>query len=875
MKLTELQDWLLTEGLEPDLTLLGRLAVLNELGGIKISDDLVDQLKSINWERLLLGGCVLARSTERRFEEAALRIATGAVSLSKEDLAADAGAILFEKLSNRRATKLAETKAMIKPGLLQRLGIANRMDAMFREVDNTILIESSGEFIDANKFQQEFWLASNKNKTAWISASAPTASGKTYVVLRWLLDQLKAGDAKVAVYLAPTRALVAEIEDSLKKLSKRYGLDIEVTSLPLRSLQTDALNANRKIIFVFTQERLHLFANVASEEFQVQLLVVDEAHKVGDRLRGVILQEAQERITRHNPECKVVFLSPATQNPALLLEDAPTGIATVPVDSDTPTVLQNVIFASQVPRKPTQWRLELRHGDATEFLGELILPNRPTGFTKRLAFISAAISQAGGTLIYANGASEAEEIAFLVSQLIPKVDKKAVDLELKALSQLAKKGVHESYQLAPLVEQGVAFHYGNMPTLIRTEIERLFRAGKIKFLVCTSTLIEGVNLSCRTIVLRGPRKGRGKPMNAHDFWNLAGRAGRWGDEFQGNIICIDPANVVAWPTGVPKRTRYPIQRETDDVMKRTGELCEFIERRLSADSADLLKGPQYEQVMAYLLTTFLRDGSLTNAAFAKRRGVVEVAALNASLQTISKKIRIPAALASRHPGVSAASMQLLLDYFTKRDKPVEELLPAPPESDDAYARLIKIMYRVNSYMFPAFSPAGLVPLHALVTIEWMRGLSLAAIISARIRYHKKREESVPLPRLIRDTMELVEQTARFRAPKYIAAYMDVLSLHLDEIGRKELISEEMDFGLMLEFGLSTRTLISLMELGLSRMSAVSLYELIASDSLSQAECIDWVRDNFANLEGLDVPVTILSEVKEKLLREPDMGVGAS
>ena len=65
-------------------------------------------------------------------------------------------------------------------------------------------------------------------------------------------------------------------------------------------------------------------------------------------------------------------------------------------------------------------------------------------------------------------------------------------------------------KLVPLVERGVAFHYGNMPSLIRLEVERLFRSGKIRFLICTSTLIEGVNLSCRTIVLRGPRKGIGK-----------------------------------------------------------------------------------------------------------------------------------------------------------------------------------------------------------------------------------------------------------------------------------------------------------------------------------------------------------------------------
>ena len=118
-----------------------------------------------------------------------------------------------------------------------------------------------------------------------------------------------------------------------------------------------------------------------------------------------------------------------------------------------------------------------------------------------------------------------------------------------------------------------------MPSLIRLEVERLFRSGKIRFLVCTSTLIEGVNLSCRTIVLRGPRKGIGHPMEAHDFWNLAGRAGRWGDEFQGNIICIDPQNATAWPCGVPERARYPIKRESDAVIELGDSLADYLDRR--------------------------------------------------------------------------------------------------------------------------------------------------------------------------------------------------------------------------------------------------------------------------------------------------------
>ena len=117
-------------------------------------------------------------------------------------------------------------------------------------------------------------------------------------------------------------------------------------------------------------------------------------------------------------------------------------------------------------------------------------------------------------------------------------------------------------------------------------------------LVCTSTLIEGVNLSCQTIVLRGPRKGIGHPMEAHDFWNLAGRAGRWGDEFQGNIICIDPQNAQAWPDGVPERAGFPIKRESDAVIEQGDSLADYLDRRATTDLADFEDPNQFEQVAA-------------------------------------------------------------------------------------------------------------------------------------------------------------------------------------------------------------------------------------------------------------------------------------
>ncbi len=468
------------------------------------------------------------------------------------------------------------------------------------------------------------------------------------------------------------------------------------------------------------------------------------------------------------------------------------------------------------------------------------------------------------TLVYANGAAESEEVAHLISQLLPQGG--APDPELVDLADLARKGVHPNFMLAPLVERGVAFHYGNMPSLIRLEVERLFRLGKIRFLVCTSTLIEGVNLSCRTIVLRGPRKGKGHPMEPHDFWNLAGRAGRWGDEFQGNIICIDPHDSAAWPTGgVPARARYPIKRESDAVLERGDGMADYLDRRAITALAELKDAEEFEPVGSYLLATYLRLGSISQAGLAKRHDPATITRLDQSLAGLASRIEIGAEMAGHHPGVSALGLQHLLDAFRGYEGNVENLLPAAVDSQDSYDRFVTIMRRINQHLFAAFLPEGLIPLHALIVVQWLKGFSLAAIIKRNIDYHIRNSKSYKLPALIRHTMELVEQNARFRAPKYFSAYMEVLNLHLREIGREGLIDHGLDIGTQLEFGVSSQTLLSLMGLGLSRMSAVALYEKIARDDLSKEECLAWVAERESQFEGMDIPAIILREIREKLL----------
>ena len=106
------------------------------------------------------------------------------------------------------------------------------------------------------------------------------------------------------------------------------------------------------------------------------------------------------------------------------------------------------------------------------------------------------------------------------------------------LATFLRHEVHPEYRLAGFVKKRVAFHYGNMPQIIRGRIEELLRDRHLRFVCCTSTLLQGMNLPAKNIFVEDPKKGKGSPMKKGDFWNLVGRAGRLSKEFEGSVFCI-------------------------------------------------------------------------------------------------------------------------------------------------------------------------------------------------------------------------------------------------------------------------------------------------------------------------------------------------
>jgi hypothetical protein len=141
-----------------------------------------------------------------------------------------------------------------------------------------------------------------------------------------------------------------------------------------------------------------------------------------------------------------------------------------------------------------------------------------------------------------------------------------------------KEAIHPKYALAETVLHGVGFHYGDMPTLLRKTLEEQFDSGVLNYLISTSTLLHGVNLPARNLFLYRPFKGANRPLGSVDFWNLAGRAGRLGREFAGNVFLIDYDSWDSEPLFGPRRQRV-ISALTCHLTETPDDLIAYIHDR--------------------------------------------------------------------------------------------------------------------------------------------------------------------------------------------------------------------------------------------------------------------------------------------------------
>lgn len=778
-------------------------------------------LKGIDWNNLLSISSILCQSNKIEHLDAALRICQTILSEpTTKEIQRNAAAVILERLTVTPAVDLAIQRSYLKSDFKDNLPFSLRLAVARDNIENSIVVNSQVQSI--NKFQREVYDVQSVSES--ISISAPTSAGKSFILYQIVLDRLLEGEINI-VYIVPTRALISQVESDLRILLKANELSsVNITSVPQEST---GVGSN---VLIFTQERLHWALTRGLT--RVDLIIVDEAQKIDDANRGILLQEKLEEVITLNENIRIIFSSPFTSNPQLLLNSFNSPGRKEVVNTQFVSVNQNLIFCNQVPRNVELWTMSLTLPGRSFDLGTVKLDGRPGAgdFKKLVFFILASTVNDSGNLIYANGAAEAEKISLILSGVLPK---KEVPGRITELIKLIKKTIHPKYSLVTVLEKGVAFHYGNMPLLIRQEIENLFRDGFIKYLICTSTLLEGVNLPAKTIFIRNPRRGKGRPMTESDFWNLAGRAGRLGKQASGNIICIEPSSWDVPPN--PNKFKQTIKKAIDIVERDKGDaLIAFISNKAPREDAE--RNPDLEYAFGYYYRKFVR-GELNRQTFFFDRLRIELASLKDT-------ITLPDNIIIRNPGVSPIAQQALLNEFYRKEN-IDELLPVYPEDEKATDEYISLIARIGRTL--SFYPPPLNFARAILVTNWMKGDTLAEIIRATYAYYqrtnkKKGGKAKGLPTVIRECMERVENFVRFQFAKDAGCYIDILRYFYQTKERPDLLERLPDLSLWLEFGVSEGSQISLLSLGLSRSTVNEIGSLLPNSEMDKATALDWLKN---------------------------------
>lgn len=385
---------------------------------------------------------------------------------------------LLLKLLEQREKIPADFNPIIAT-LLSRLGLFPYVEKIEKNFIETLNYEfHRSENLKEIVFHSEQFKASlhlKREKSLILSAS--TSFGKSLLIQEIIASK----KYKNIVIIEPTLALIDEMRDKLKHFENDYKIIFS------KSQQLDERN-----IFLFTQERVIEYENLPSIDF----FVIDEFYKLSFEQdeRGSILNHAFYYLLKHTRN--YYLLGPKIDGIPFEFEEKNNAVFYY-TDYETVNVERTYL-----PKKS--------HSELEKLLSQLSDP----------------------TLVYLSGPGTVETSAKKFSKSFNESNYASNHAEI--ISWI-KSNVHEEWGLISLLEKGIAFHHGELPRHISKYIVRSFNEGHIKYLFCTSTLIEGVNTSAKNVVVYDNKKGRSNLLTKFDMNNIAGRAGRMGRYFNGNV----------------------------------------------------------------------------------------------------------------------------------------------------------------------------------------------------------------------------------------------------------------------------------------------------------------------------------------------------
>jgi superfamily II DNA/RNA helicase len=718
-----------------------------------------------------------------------------------------------------------------------------------REIENSVSHFEGGQ-IALTDFQ--FDLFSALERSSSVSVSAPTSAGKSFVMGLDLVRRLKKGGPACVVYVVPTRALIREVSTTIREQLREANLE----SVPVRSVPfpIEKEKAQQGAVYVLTQERLMSLLHAPQGKPWITALVVDEAQGIQDKGRGIILQSAIEAVLRLSPNAEVIFASPLIKNPEYLLSLFGRNKDDVAFTETLSPVSQNLILVSQVHNKKHQASFELLLKSERLDLGvrKLEFPLRGVKFSQHAALAIAVTRDDEATILFANRAADTESLAEAL--IVGKEAPTDLHPKIEEFIDFLRSEVHPEYPLIRMLPHGVSFHYGDMPTIVRARIEDLFKENLLKFVCCTSTLLQGVNLPARHIIIENPKRGSSKPMQRSDFLNLAGRAGRLLHEFHGNVWCLRPAK---WDEKCYEgEALQEIHSAMSEAMADGGSTIQ----RLLSNAAKPDEIGMAEAAFGKVITDYIAAGkSLLDSEFSSITN--EASLLLTEQQCKAIKITLPAEILDANRAVRPDRLQTLYDHV-KAQLDLATLLPIKPNFPNSNQRMKEIIRIVQQTLENIHNDSYI--FYTQLASQWIYNTPLRKILADHIDYRRNvKEDSRETSAIIRELLHTLETEIRFRLVKHFIAYTSILSFVLRE--RKDVKSAEAiePFHIYLECGASDRIALNLIALGFSRVTAISLHDKVKFPvDATPEECLAKLRQ--INIDNLSISRLCIREIRDIL-----------
>ena len=139
-----------------------------------------------------------------------------------------------------------------------------------------------------------------------------------------------------------------------------------------------------------------------------------------------------------------------------------------------------------------------------QFLGKSFTIKEETSNLTDIAFILKHAAEKN--IIYFNKPTDIERFAIRLINTLPDIE---IPDDLEQAIENISEYVSENYYLVKALKKGVIYHHGSVPDVVRIFIEYLYQKyTEVKFVITSSTLLEGVNIPASKIFIMDNKKGK-------------------------------------------------------------------------------------------------------------------------------------------------------------------------------------------------------------------------------------------------------------------------------------------------------------------------------------------------------------------------------